>query len=74
MVKWWFARVHEVECSILIALFLFLSDRNYISIKFNDGYSTDSMQDCIGIGQGRSPDSPHGQVHVEWTASGLEVD
>ena len=31
-------------------------------------------EDSIGIGQGQSPDSPHGQVHVDWTTSGLEVD
>ena len=64
------ACVHEVECSILIVVFLFSRDRNYILIKFSDSYSTDSMR----IGQGWSPDSPHGQVHVDWIKGGLEVD
>ena len=70
VVKWLFTCAHEVECLNLIAVLLFLSDRNYISIKFNDSYSTRTPS---GLDED-STDSPHGQVHVDWTASGLEVD
>ena len=89
MVKRLFSRAHEVECSILIAVFLFLRDGNYISIKFSDSYSTDSMRTPSGLDKDRvlivhmDRSTPHPGESIwtcpcgldcRWTKGGLEVD
>ena len=59
------------ECSILTAVCLFLRDKIIFQLNL---VLQGLYEDSIEIGQGWSPDSPHGPVHVDWTTSGLEVD
>ena len=89
VVKRWFSCAHEVECSIFIVVFLFLRDRNYISIKFSVSYSTDSTRTPSGLDKDgvlivhMDRSTPHpGEslwtcpcgLDCRWTKGGLEVD